>query len=200
MRRIETVLFDLGNVLAFHDNGLLVRRFAERTGRTHDELLEGFAPALWDRINRGTLGEDALRLELNRRFRADIGPDEFFQLWNCHFTVNEGILPHVEALLGRVKVLLLSNTNELHARFLRRQIPLLERFDRLLLSHELGLAKPDEAIYRAALEAAGTAPEATAFFDDIPEYVEAACRLGIRALVFKDTEAFPAQLGSLGLR
>ena len=60
---------------------------------------------------------------LRSTFSAEskVSYDEFFELWNCHFTVNHGILPHVEALLGRVKVLLLSNTNELHARFLRQR-------------------------------------------------------------------------------
>ncbi len=199
MRRIEAVLFDLGNVLAFHDNGLLLRRFAERTGRTPDELLAALDPSLWDRVNRGALAGDALRAELNLRLGANLTEPEFLELWNCHFTVNASILPHVEGLLGHVKVLLLSNTNARHARFLIEKIPLLSRFDRLLLSHELGLAKPDEAIFRAALAAAGTAPEATAFFDDIPDYVEAARRLGVRARLFTDTRAFLAQLDALGL-
>lgn len=199
MQRIEAVLFDLGNVLAFHDNALLFRRFAQAAKLAPEEAARRFDPALWQQVNLGAVGGEALRLEVNDRLGLALSPDEFFALWNCHFTVNQAILPHVDALAGRVKRLLLSNTNALHFDFLKPRLPVLARFDGLLLSHELHLAKPDEAIFRAALAAAGTAPEATAYFDDLPEYVEAARRLGIRALVFGETSAFPAQLKSLGL-
>jgi len=199
MARIEAVLFDLGNVLAFHDNALLFRRFAEAAHLSQDEAAQRLDPALWQQVNLGALGGEALRGELNRRLGTALSPAAFFALWNCHFTVNAEVLPFVEALVGRVKLLLLSNTNALHFEFLKARLPVLERFDHLLVSHELHLAKPDPAIFRAALATAGTAPEATAYFDDYPEYVEAARRLGIRAELFRQTSDFPAQLRSLGL-
>ena len=90
------------------------------------------------------------------------------------------MLPLVESLFGRVKVLLLSNTNVHPHRLVRPLLPLLERFDSLVLSYELGLAKPDPAIFAEALRRAGTAAARTAFFDDVEAYVEAARALGIR--------------------
>jgi putative hydrolase of the HAD superfamily len=199
MRRIEAVLFDLGNVLAFHDNALLFRRFAEAAKLPVEEAARRFDPALWQQVNLGAVDGEGLRLEVNRRLELNLSVDAFFALWNCHFTVNAKVLPYVEALAGQVKRLLLSNTNALHFDYLKPRLPILERFDGLLLSHELHLAKPDEAIFRAALDAAGTDAEATAYFDDLPEYVDAARRLGIRALLFGQTSEFPAQLQSLGL-
>ena len=71
--------------------------------------------------------------------------------------------------------------------------------DGLFVSHEHGLAKPDAAFFQRALDRAGSRAEATAFFDDIPEYVEAARRLGIQGQVFAQTRDFPAQLRALGL-
>jgi putative hydrolase of the HAD superfamily len=197
--RLEAVLLDLGNVLAFHDNALLFRRFAERAGLPVEEVVRRFEPSFWEGINRGRFDGDRLRQELANRLGLRLNADELFSLWNCHFTVNTAILPHVEALLGKVKVLLLSNTNELHARYLKSKLPVLARFDALLLSNELGLVKPEPAIFQAALAAAGTAAEATAFFDDLPEYVLAARKLGIRAEVFAETADFPDQLRALGL-
>jgi putative hydrolase of the HAD superfamily len=75
----------------------------------------------------------------------------------------------------------------------------LERFDHLLLSHDFGLIKPEPAFYQAALDRAGVAPDRAAFFDDIPEYAEAATALGIRGHVFRDVEEFKGQLRDLGL-
>ena len=84
--------------------------------------------------------------------------------------MNESMFPVVSALSTRVKLLLLSNTNAVHVEWLLPRLPVLAKFDRLLLSNELGCVKPEPAIYRAALDAAGTAPDETAFFDDIPAF------------------------------
>ncbi len=194
----EQLLERFGNVLAFHDNALLARRFAERSGRPVDDVTRLFSE-LSEPVNRGWLDGDGLRAVIGERLGLTLSADELFALWNCHFTIHDAVMPLVESLVGRVKLLLLSNTNVLHARFLLPKLPVLRRFDHLLLSHALALVKPEEAIYREALRRAGTAPEATAFFDDIAEYVEAARTLGIRGFVFKDAQTFRAQLAQLGL-
>ena len=106
----------------------------------------------------------------------------------------------VEALLARYKVALLSNCNEMHWRFIRPQIPVVERFCDRVLSYELGLAKPDPEIFRAALRRVGNPPPDTcAFFDDMPTFVQVARTLGIRAEVFTDAANFRGQLARLGL-
>ncbi len=199
MTQVRAVIFDLGNVLVFHDNALLFRKLGERAGLSLDEVAGRFESGLWDAINRGEFGADRLAAEVGTRLGVKLGDDEFFALWNCHFQINQAVLPSIEALVGRVKLLLLSNTNALHARYLLPQLPLLQRFDALLLSHELGFAKPDPRIFARALAEAGTAPEETAFFDDLPEYVAAARGQGIRAQLFASTGDFPAQLAALGL-
>jgi glucose-1-phosphatase len=109
------------------------------------------------------------------------------------------VLPLVEALIGRVKLLLLSNTEAFHFEHLRPRLPILSRFHSLVVSHEIGLAKPDAAIFREALRRAGTRPEATAYFDDLPRYVEASRALGIEGRVFTDAAAFLSDLQELGL-
>jgi HAD superfamily hydrolase (TIGR01509 family) len=83
--------------------------------------------------------------------------------------------------------------------FLRPQLPVLERFSALVLSYELGRAKPDPEIFRAALRRVGRPPEACAFFDDVPAYVDAACALGIQGQAFTTAANFRGQLARLGL-
>lgn len=200
MACVDAVIFDLGNVLVFHDNELLYRRLAERAGTTPATVRCTLAePDLFSAINRGLLDADGLRRAVCRALGLDLAPDEFTALWCCHFQVNHAVLPLVERLVGRVRLLLLSNTNVVHTAYLRPRLPLLERFDHLLFSHDLGFVKPEEAFYRAALERAGTRPERTAFFDDVPEFVAAARALGIRAHVFRDLATFTRDLAELGL-
>jgi FMN phosphatase YigB (HAD superfamily) len=196
---LDAVLLDLGNVLVLHDNALLMRRFAARAGMEGEQLASRLPPDFWDRINRGHLDEDGIRAAFERAAGVALTPDEFFELWNCHFTLHEAVFPWVEGLLGRVRVVLLSNTNAAHVRWVRQKLPLLERFDGLVLSHEVHLAKPEPAIYLEALRLARAEPSRAAFFDDVAEYVAAAERQGIHGRVFTTAQNFAAQLAELGL-
>lgn len=198
---IEAVILDLGNVLAFHDNAKLFRELSAVFGASPEALkarLEG--SGVWDRVNRGQLKGDALRVELASRLGGQApSPEDFYRAWTCHFTLNAPMVRLTEALVGRVKLVLLSNTHDLHVRFLRPQLPVLERFDGLVLSCEVGHLKPERAIYERAIAAAGVAPSKAVFFDDVEPYVEAARGAGLHAHVFRDAREVPAQLRALGL-
>ena len=78
------------------------------------------------------------------------------------------------------------------------------RFDGLgslttTLSFELGVVKPEPAIYLHCLDALGVAPTEAVFVDDRRENVEAARELGMRAFVFEGEDALAASLGELGV-
>jgi FMN phosphatase YigB (HAD superfamily) len=199
MPAVDALLLDLGNVFVFHDNALLFRRFGESAGLPVDEFARRFEGQLWDDINKGRLKGDAIRAAISERLGAPLDPARFFELWNCHFTVNHALVPIVEALVGKVRLVLLSNTNDQHIAWVRPRLPLLERFDALVLSHEVGLAKPDPEIFHHALKVAGVAPDRAAFFDDIAQYVEAARAVGIHGELFTDAATFQQQLRALGL-
>ncbi len=200
MGGVEAVIFDLGNVLVFHDNALMYRCLGERASLSGEAVGRALAAReLFEGTNRGRLDAAAIHREVCRTLGLDLEMDEFAALWSCHFTVNEAVLPLVEGLAGRVKLVLLSNTNALHTAYLRPRLALLERFDHLLFSNEVGLIKPEAAFFREALTRAGVAPEAAAFFDDHPPFVEAARGLGIRAYLFRDTDEFAGHLRELGL-
>jgi FMN phosphatase YigB (HAD superfamily) len=147
-------------------------------------------------------GRDELRRAVCQASGATtvMDAETFFQVWCCHFRINQEIIPMVEALLARFRVALLSNCNEMHWRFLRPQLPVLERFCDLMLSYELGLAKPDPEIFRVVLRRVGRSPpETCAFFDDMPSLVQLARSLGIQAEVFTTAANFRGQLARLGL-
>ena len=201
-RLVDAVVLDLGNVLVFHDNALLVRRLAARAGTGAEgerRLTAALSGPLAEAINRGQLDREGIRREVCRLAGDDIPMSEFFELWSSHFRANEAIFPRVEALSEAVPLVLLSNTNALHWEFERRRLPILERFRGLVLSHEVGAAKPEPAIYVRAAEIAGVPPARVAFFDDVPAYVDAAIALGFRGHVFTDVEVFDQQLRALGL-
>ncbi len=61
-----------------------------------------------------------------------------------------------------------------------------DAFDGLIISAEVGLAKPDPRIYQLALEQLGVAANDSVFVDDFPENLEAAAALGMHTVHFKD--------------
>jgi putative hydrolase of the HAD superfamily len=195
----RVVILDLGNVLVFHDNALLCQRLAERTGGSAEKVALALSGPLAEAINRGALDGEGIRREVCRVLGGDIPRAEFFDLWSSHFTPYEEMVPRVEALARRARLVLLSNTNVLHWDWLRPRLPVLDHFDVLLTSFELGVAKPDAAIFRRAVEVGGAPAEATAFFDDVPGYVEAARKLGINGQIFTTAETFDDQVRALGI-
>ena len=59
--------------------------------------------------------------------------------------------------------------------------------------------KPDEDIYRMALDVAQVPPEQVVYIEDRPMFVEVAQGLGIRGIVHKDLRSTQAALESFGL-
>ena len=200
MSNIQAVFLDLGNVLAFHDDPVLFQRMSAWGGADPVEIRKRMLE-LWEPINRGTLAGDDLRRAVCKAAGSDTPMDAepFFEMWNCHFRIHREVLPMVDSLLGQVKVLLLSNTNEMHWRFVRPLITQFKRFHDFVVSCDLLLVKPEPAIFKAALTRAGVAAENAAYFDDIKIFVDAACALGIHGRIFTTAESFRKQLAELGL-
>jgi len=69
----------------------------------------------------------------------------------------------------------------------------------LIWSYQHGVGKPDEEIYRLTLDKLGVEAGETLFVDDRPRNVEAARKLGIRALQYTTTEQLRANLVEQGL-
>ena len=95
--------------------------------------------------------------------------------------------------------LLLSNTNAIHMDYIFERYRFLDDFDAHVLSHEVGLLKPDAAIYRYTLEKYGLAAERTVFLDDLTTNVEGARRVGMQAIHYQNPEQARAELTKLGV-
>ena len=75
---------------------------------------------------------------------------------------------------------------------LQSKVPknLLDLFDEIIVSAELGIVKPDHRIYKITLKKLGIEPEEAIFTDDIERHVSAARDLGMKTVHFKDTTQF----------
>ncbi|MDT0644491.1 HAD family phosphatase [Zunongwangia sp. F363] len=81
------------------------------------------------------------------------------------------------------QLILLSNTNEIHIDWVRKNVPFFEKFqqcfDAFYLSHKINFRKPDAEIYQFVLEKHKLDPQECLFIDDTKENTDAAAALGI---------------------
>ena len=130
-----------------------------------------------------------------------ISYQQFCDLWSTIFypepLISEGFLA---ALHRRYRMVLISNTNDIHFRMIERTYPLLRQFDARVLSFRVGALKPDERVYAAAVQEAGCRPEECFYIDDIPEFVEGGRRYGLDAVQFEGAAALEDELKSRGIR
>lgn len=77
---------------------------------------------------------------------------------------------------------------------IRRRHEFFGLFDQMIISGEVGLAKPDPAIFRLALQTASRPASECLFIDDSQENVDAARALGLHAIRFTTPEELQADL------
>ncbi len=94
------------------------------------------------------------------------------------------------SLKQRFKIYMLSNTNEIAMSvvkpfFDRGNLSIENYFDKLFLSYEMRMAKPDSEIFISMSQIADFIPDETLFIDDAPANIETACSLGYKTLLIK---------------
>ncbi len=98
----------------------------------------------------------------------------------------------------KFQLLLLSNTNDLHISWIKKNIPFYaefkSQFDGFYLSHEIQLRKPNADIFKFILEKHNINPQNTLFIDDTKANTDAAAKLGIHVWNLDETTEDVIQL------
>jgi len=94
---------------------------------------------------------------------------------------------------------ILSNMGDNVLASVEREFDWIHRFDALVWSYQLHIAKPDPAIYCHVLKQLDIQPEEALFLDDKLVNIEAAWALGIQAIQFSTVERLRADLIATGL-
>ncbi|MBI2444824.1 HAD-IA family hydrolase [Candidatus Micrarchaeota archaeon] len=106
----------------------------------------------------------------------------------------------IERLKVNYKVALLTNNNALGFKPFDAKFGLSRLFDVVIVSGEEGVKKPDEKIFQIALQRLRVKAKNMYFLDDTAANVDAAKKLGIHGIVFKDAKQAEADLKKAGLR
>lgn len=99
-----------------------------------------------------------------------------------------------------VKTAILSNTIAIYSR-VQEQAGVNERagFYPIIYSWEVGMAKPNEGIFRLALERLAAKPNEIIFIDDKQKHLDGAALVGMRTLLFNNTNGVISALRKAGI-
>ena len=140
-----------------------------------------------------------------RSAEAPTTPHDIEDAWNsiCLSVADRKLqaLRKLRKMEGVASVSLLSNTNELHWEcccqnwFNANGNKLEDFFDKIFLSQELHLQKPDPEIFKTAIRELGASPAETIFLDDSPVNTAAAAACGLQTLTVTADVDWVAKLG-----
>ncbi|MBI3457941.1 MAG: HAD family phosphatase [Candidatus Rokubacteria bacterium] len=200
---IRGILFDFGGVI--HDMRWDVAEELEQAHRLpRGALFETlYRTPTWAALQCGRGDRQAWLEEAHRLLEARAGRPlpRLHDGWRAAQRVITENVALVRALRPRYRTAILSNADaSLRAR-LRDGLGIEDLFDEIISSAEVGVAKPDPAIYRLAAERLGLPPEACVFVDDFEANVVAARHTGMSALHFRVDRGHDlrAQLAALGI-
>jgi putative hydrolase of the HAD superfamily len=121
--------------------------------------------------------------------------------WDARYwaTENPAMLEWQLALKQRgLLTAILSNMGDSVWASVEREFEWIHRFDALVWSFQLGIAKPDPAIYRHTIAELGVQPEEALFIDDKLPNIEAAQALGMKTVLFSSVDRLRADLIAQG--
>jgi HAD superfamily hydrolase (TIGR01509 family) len=194
--KIRAVIFDLGGVIVRTEDKSPRTRLGERFGMSYAEI-DRFvfdSPS----AKQATLGLCSTRdhwLSICRELKL---PDEELEAVQNAFwggdQVDVKLVDFIRSLRQQFRTALLSNAWDDLRWYLKNRWGILDVFDEVIISAEVGLAKPDMKIFHLAVERLGVAPGEAVFVDDFPENVAGARAAGLQAILFHSREQVIAKL------
>ncbi len=196
---IRAVIFDFGGVLMRTEDQSPRQELAARLGVTREQLYYHIFDS--PSARQATLGEiSAGQHWENVRQALGLSPEEFPAVRAAFWAgdrLDAGLVDYIRSLRPQRKTALLSNAwDDLHG-YLVEPLGIADAFDELVISAEVGAAKPDERIYRLALERLDVSPQQAVFVDDYMDNITSASQQGLQAIHFCSTEQTKADLERL---
>lgn len=195
---IRAVFSDLGGVIVRTEHQAPRQRLAEQFGMDYEDIEKlvfgGGSNGSAARASVGEISEEehwqnvvkALKLPASEIQRVR---DEFFG----GDVIDRNLLAFYQALRPKYKVGVISNAWNGLRQYMERE-KFADVFDSIVISAEVGVAKPAEKIYRIALEKFGVKANEAVFVDDFIENIEACEKLGMKGIHFTDADSAIKQL------
>lgn len=178
---IKNIVFDFGNIFLNLDlegainNSLKILKLK----KIPEEVT-----AVNSLYEQGLISTEEFIAFYTENFRH-LSSEEIIDAWN--FMLKDFPINRLEFLINlkktsNYKLILLSNTNELHIDWVKKHISIYDNFkncfDTFYLSHEINLRKPNADIFEFVLKENKIKAENTLFIDDNADNIKTAAKLG----------------------
>lgn len=203
MSTIDTVVFDVGNVLIRWDPRNLYRKMGYADATTAAVLKETRLLEINHRVLdaggpiRATLSALAAKFPQHAAFI-----DAFDTRWVeiLGGPIDASFATKAKLRRNGVPVHAISNFHRQNFDLVRSLMPALDEFDELILSGDIGMVKPDAEIFELLIQRRKLDAARAVFIDDNAENIETARRLGFATIHFADGSTnLDAELLRLGL-
>ena len=192
---IRAVFFDLGGVIVRTEYQTPREHLAERLGMEYDDLNRiVFDSETGHQASIGVITSvqhwEAVMKRLKRPYEEMSAiRDEFY----AGDIVDRQILDFLRSLRGKYKTGLISNAwGDLRDYLVREKMD--DAFDHIIISAEVGVAKPEAKIFQIALKQAEVSPNEALFVDDFYVNIEGCEKVGIQGIHFTDAGSTLKQL------
>lgn len=199
----KAFLFDLGNVLVSFDHRIAVKRIANFSRKSPEEIYQLFFDSEFTCLyEEGNITSMEFFLKIKSLLGLDINYENFIPIWNeIFFLTNDNLQVHrlTLELKDKYKIFLISNINELHFNYIKQSFKVLDGFEKLFLSYEVRSRKPDPEIYKIAIEHSCALPQQIVYIDDREDLVKTGQGMGLNCFLFKGARELRKELELLGV-
>jgi len=195
---IKAVFFDFGGVLVRTEYQAPRQHLAEKLGMDYEDLVRMVFDS--PTAKQATVGEITAAEHWTGIIRRLKQPESELQSIRDEFfsgdVVDRELLNFVRSLRPRYKIGLISNAfDDLRPFIVKEKFE--DVFDHMIISAEVGAAKPSAKIFKIALERFGVGSNEAIFVDDFRENIEGCEKEGIKGLHFTSPESVLQQLNTL---
>ncbi len=190
-QNIKNIIFDFGGVIIDIDYKRSIDAFVKLGCSDFGKIYsQASQTEIFDKIDKGLISNDEFRNELKKYFPPETTVQMIDDAWNA---ILIGIPEHRIHLLEQIRknyqIFLMSNTNAIH--YIEYTKELKEKFgyddlsclfEKVYLSFELGMRKPDQNFFKLILEENHLSPRETAFIDDLDLNLIPAQNLGMKTI------------------
>jgi HAD superfamily hydrolase (TIGR01509 family) len=199
--KLRAIIFDIGRVLVQVDVARATTSLAPGLSLSPAEIWSAIEKdPLWKDWQEGRIAPRDWHQHLAKRLGSKLNFEQFVRVWNSALDptpIHEDAF--LDKLSKRYRLAVLSNTDPLHVAHMERTLGFLGLFPVHIYSCRVGACKPSPLIYKEALSACKVRAEEAVYVDDVPDYAQAAQRLGMRGIVFQSPEQLYSSLGDVGI-
>jgi putative hydrolase of the HAD superfamily len=192
---IRAFAFDLGQVLLEFDLRTALQNLGARCQGGETAVMSFLKENdLAQQLETGRIRARDFYAEFRRRLRFSGSYEEFCAAYSDMFRENAPMIALMRSLKQKFPVYLLSNTNEIHIRFITQRHAFMWEFHGHVYSYREGVMKPDARYFQRFLDRFCLRPAEVAFVDDLLANVEGARAIGMRAVHYQNATQAQTEL------